>query len=276
MKANGQYCLLVCDGHDSHISGSFIAYCLQNQILLLILPPYTSHLLQPLDVAIVGPLKKRLTAALSHLNQAQLVRIQKFEWMEAYIQARLDVCNYHNIESAWPGAGLVLFNLQRALRTLGPENTPELVRPTTPNRFDIFNQVFVNSSPPDETNLRTANQLLNATMESRTMPSTPVRQYIQKLTAGTEQLRAQSIVHRHDANNLRSIIKKRATRKKGKRVILKGHFHISTQELYNTVIEAEKATKKQARKKAKTKAKADLYKTKKVKINLRVRLEIIL
>jgi hypothetical protein len=95
-KAKGEYRLLICDGHDSHISGSFIAHCLQNKILLLILPPHTSHLLQPLDVAFFGPLKGRLTAALSHLNQAQLVRIQKFEWVEAYIQARLDVCNHQN------------------------------------------------------------------------------------------------------------------------------------------------------------------------------------
>jgi hypothetical protein len=72
-KAEGQHRLLICDGHDSHISGSFIAHCLQNRIALLILPPHTSHLLQPLDVAIFGPLKKRLTAALSHLNQAQLI-----------------------------------------------------------------------------------------------------------------------------------------------------------------------------------------------------------
>lgn len=93
-KAGRQHRLLICDGHDSHISGSFLAHCLQNRIVLLILPPHTSHLLQPLDVAIFGPLKKRLTAALSHLNQAQLVRIQKYEWMEAYIRARSDVCNH--------------------------------------------------------------------------------------------------------------------------------------------------------------------------------------
>ena len=69
VKANSQYRLLICDGHDSYISGSFIAHCLQNRIALLILPPYTSHLLQPLDVAIFGPLKKRLTVALSYLNE---------------------------------------------------------------------------------------------------------------------------------------------------------------------------------------------------------------
>ena len=58
------------------------------------------------------------------------------------------------------------------------------------------------------------------------------------------------------------IIKKHITYIKGKRVVLKGHFYISMQELYNIIIEAKKAIKKQARKKTKTKGKADLYKTK--------------
>jgi hypothetical protein len=258
-KANGQQRLLICDGHDSHISGSFIAHCLQNRITLLILPPHTSHLLQPLDVAIFGPLKKRLTAALSHLNQAQLIRIQKMEWMDAYIQARSEVCNSQNIESSWRGAGLFPFNPQRALRTMAPETTSLPERPKTPTEFDIFDQVFVNSSPPDAAILQTANKLLNSTIDSRTIPTTPVRQYIRKLAAGTEQLQAQSIVHQHDANNLRSIIKKRTTRTKGKRVVLKGHFHISTQELCDAVVKAENSTKRLAGKKAKMKGKAISY-----------------
>jgi hypothetical protein len=71
--------LLIYDGHNSHISGGFISHCIQNRISLLILPPHTSHVLQPLDVAIFGPLKKHLTTALSHFNEAQLLRIQKSE-----------------------------------------------------------------------------------------------------------------------------------------------------------------------------------------------------
>ncbi|MGZ9928148.1 hypothetical protein ACXYTC_24525, partial [Escherichia coli] len=53
--------LLICDGHDSHISGSFISHYIQNRISLLIIPPHTSHVLQPLNVAIFRPLKNRLT-----------------------------------------------------------------------------------------------------------------------------------------------------------------------------------------------------------------------
>jgi predicted signal transduction protein with EAL and GGDEF domain len=47
---------------------------------------------------------------------------------------------------------------------------------------------------------------------------------------------------------------------KGKEGGLKGHFHISTQELYNVVVKAEKATKRQAKKKGKGKGRAVLYK----------------
>ena len=131
------------------------------------------------------------------------------------------------------------------------ETTPEVERPKTPTQFDIFDRVFVNSSPPDAMDLQKANELLISTLQARTAITTPVRQYIQKMAIGTEQLRARSIVHKHDATNLRSIIKKRTTRTKGKRVVLKGHFHISTQELCDAVVEAEKATKRQARKKGK-------------------------
>ena len=117
-KAEGQHRLLVCDGHDSHISGSFVAHCLQNRIVLLILPPHTSHILQTSDVAIFGPLKKRLTANLSYLNQTQLARIQKFEWFEAYIKARKEVFDQSHIKSAWRGASLIPFNRMRVLRSI--------------------------------------------------------------------------------------------------------------------------------------------------------------
>ena len=117
-KASGQYCLLVCDEHDSHISKSFIAHCLQNCIILLILSPHMSHLLQPLNVTIFSSLKKWLTAVLSHLNQAQLIWIQKFKWMKTYIQTWADICNHQNVESAWHEAGLFSFNSQRALHTI--------------------------------------------------------------------------------------------------------------------------------------------------------------
>ena len=73
-------------------------------------------MLQPLNVAIFGPLKQHLTTALSHLNEAQLMRIQKSEWMEAYIKAREAAFLNLNIQSAWRGCGLQPFQPQKVIR----------------------------------------------------------------------------------------------------------------------------------------------------------------
>jgi len=127
------------------------------------------------------------------------------------------------------------------------------------------------------------NQLLNLTIYNDRAICTPVRQYIQKLTTGTEQLQTKSIIHQHDANNFRSIIKKCTTRTKGKTVILKGHFYIFTQELCDAALEAEKATKKLPRKRGERRErilrrilKVKRILKKKMQTQLRVKLGIVL
>ena len=54
-KAVGEYRLLICDGHDSHIIGPFIAHCIDNKIILFILSPHSSHMTPPLDVSRTHP-----------------------------------------------------------------------------------------------------------------------------------------------------------------------------------------------------------------------------
>ncbi|KFY68256.1 hypothetical protein V496_01176 [Pseudogymnoascus sp. VKM F-4515 (FW-2607)] len=49
-------------------------------------------------------------------------------------------------------------------------------------------------------------------------------------------------LQKRECDNLRSIIQKRRVQNKGKRVVLKGQFHISTEELRSQVVEAEAAT----------------------------------
>jgi hypothetical protein len=97
--------------------------------------------------------------------------------MEADILAHTDICNQKQIESAWRGSRLYLFNPQRALRTIVREPTPDFQRPKTPAESDIFNQVFLNCSPPDILILKEENTLLTSTIDGRTVPSTPVCQY---------------------------------------------------------------------------------------------------
>jgi hypothetical protein len=63
---------LILDGHGSHVTMDFINYCDQNKILLAILPPHSTHTLQPLDVVIFKPLSTAYSKELTtHLHNGQ-------------------------------------------------------------------------------------------------------------------------------------------------------------------------------------------------------------
>jgi len=52
--------LLIVDGHSSHVNRRFIDFCGDNDIILLVFPPHTTHRLQPLDVSVFAPRVARI------------------------------------------------------------------------------------------------------------------------------------------------------------------------------------------------------------------------
>ena len=100
-KANGRVRLLICDGHNSHITAKFVYHCIQNNIILLLLPSHLSHLTQPLDVGVFGPLKKAMSATLDRIFQTGISCLEKVEWMQNYIDACAITLSYENIQGGW-------------------------------------------------------------------------------------------------------------------------------------------------------------------------------
>ncbi|XP_065674145.1 uncharacterized protein LOC136091088 [Hydra vulgaris] len=49
--------LLILDNHETHMSINFINLASDNDVIVLTIPPHTSHKLQPLDIAVYGPFK---------------------------------------------------------------------------------------------------------------------------------------------------------------------------------------------------------------------------
>lgn len=200
-RANGQPRLLICDGHDSHISGNFVSYCMQNNIYLLILPPYTSHATQPLDVALFGPLSRYLATMLAQYNEAQATKIYNYEWVIGYAKARQQAFRLSNIQSAWRGAGLLPFNPLKVIRESAP--TPIQQRATTPDtQFEIFNTSFENSSPVLE-HIEEANQLLSNVLDSQNILNTPTTRYIKRLATTTAKKQHQLLIKQREIDNLR-------------------------------------------------------------------------
>ncbi|KAL2097017.1 hypothetical protein ACEWY4_006224 [Coilia grayii] len=53
--------LLFMDQHEAHVGTGVVDFCRANQIEVVCLPSHTTHVLQPLDVSVYGPLKAAFT-----------------------------------------------------------------------------------------------------------------------------------------------------------------------------------------------------------------------
>ena len=113
-KATGKYRLLICDGQDSHITGEFIEHCMDHDILLFILP-HSSHLTKPLDVGVFRLLKKYMANELQPLISTGIARIQKVEWLTAFVNAHKKAFSALNIFGGFHGTGIRPFEPEKVL-----------------------------------------------------------------------------------------------------------------------------------------------------------------
>lgn len=49
--------IVIYDGHSTHLSVNLIKKAIEEEVTIIKLPPHTSHLLQPLDLAVIGPFR---------------------------------------------------------------------------------------------------------------------------------------------------------------------------------------------------------------------------
>jgi hypothetical protein len=49
--------ILILDGHESHRTLEFVTCAKEHNITMVVLPPYLTHLLQPLDLTVFNPHK---------------------------------------------------------------------------------------------------------------------------------------------------------------------------------------------------------------------------
>jgi hypothetical protein len=62
----GTHCLLLLDGHGSHMTSKSIDYCDKNNIIPYCLPHHSTHLMQPLDLVVFSPYKHWHQEAINH------------------------------------------------------------------------------------------------------------------------------------------------------------------------------------------------------------------
>jgi len=125
--------LLILDNHESHISLQAIEMARANGVVMLTIPPHTSHRLQPLDRTVFGPFKTAYNMAMDawlRSNPGKTVTI--YDIPELVKQAQHSAMTPRNIVSGFESTGICPYN--RELFTeidFAPANVTDRALPET-------------------------------------------------------------------------------------------------------------------------------------------------
>lgn len=131
--------VLIGDNLSSHITSETLQLCEENNIRFVFLPPNSTHLLQPLDVAVYGPLKKAWRKVLSSwkANAGKHYTVMQKQWFPVLLQELLEAMDNRPelAKAGFRGTGIYPFNADHVLRKL----THEEVKPA----YDLVSEVVL-------------------------------------------------------------------------------------------------------------------------------------
>ncbi len=117
-RSVGSYRLLIVDGYESYQSFKFYKFCKEERIIVLCMPSYSSHLLQPLDVVCFSLLKRAYGDEISALARYSTKHVTKEAFLPAFIRAYNKAFSKDSICSSFRAAGLVPHNPEVVLSKL--------------------------------------------------------------------------------------------------------------------------------------------------------------
>jgi hypothetical protein len=116
--------------------------------LIHVLPAHSSHLTQPLDVGLFGPLQHYYGVLIAEWFKGGYPAISKADFFPLLREARERTYTLSNIKGAWEGAGLVPYDRRKIRRKLGvgivtqqqPESPDHMLR--TPKHTHQIRQIL--------------------------------------------------------------------------------------------------------------------------------------
>ncbi len=204
-----------------------------NNIRLLVMPPHASHLLQQLDLACLGPMKTYLSRTLWSVVKSEARQIQRHEWFCAYAAARPLALRKPNIASGFRRAGLFPFALALVLQRLPAEGMQVEQRPSCVFFTSHYQKCiqWLQQASPASLHMRQENSVVRRMLVLENPIERPARSYQNKVVDRMEQLQAELTITIKELEGLKSIVRKRAQQRAGKRKIIKNMFLISIGEV---------------------------------------------
>ena len=120
----GTYRLLVYDGFGSHITWNFVNFCEKHKSIVCILPPHSSHILQPLDVSVFSAYKHWHSKWVYDATVSGYSKITKDDFLGALAQIRQQTFKPSTVKLGFRLTGLWPINPTLVIDELVDLNTP--------------------------------------------------------------------------------------------------------------------------------------------------------
>ena len=122
---NGEPILVLYDGHRSHIALDLIEWARDNNIILFVLPPHCSHILQPMDIGCFGPLQIIYNQECLTFSRKNHRTVTRYDVCGLACKAYSTALSPSNLQASFSKAGIhPLKKASEVIETLGDKITP--------------------------------------------------------------------------------------------------------------------------------------------------------
>ncbi|KAL1957219.1 hypothetical protein VTO42DRAFT_6253 [Malbranchea cinnamomea] len=175
-RTKGEYRLLIMDSHGSHVTPEFDSFCMENKIVLLYMPPHSSHLLQPLDMSCFSALKKAYGRLVENQIRCGINHVDKIDFLSLYLDAHACGFSEQNIQSGFRATGLIPFAPYEVLCQLPPAT------PSRPSTAHNSLSSWTPKTPRNTDDVRRQSARIQSRMHNRTTPlSSPIIRFMGRL-----------------------------------------------------------------------------------------------
>lgn len=206
-KTIGSKRLLILDNHGSHTTPEFIQFAEDNGIVLLWMPPHSSHILQPLDVGCCSPLKKAHSQQIEHLIRNHIFHVTKETFLSTFKEAWFQTFTRSNILGGFRGAGLHPLDPDTVLSQLEAIQSPQQHLPSS-------SQEWQGATPSNAREVDKQSTLIKRRMERKSISPTPLYSAVQQLAKGAQIMAASAALLQAQLDSHIEVSKAQNARKK--------------------------------------------------------------
>ena len=114
----GDYRLLLMDGYDSHLTYTALKFCEMQNVVVVLLPPHTTHFLQPLDVAVFQQWKHYHAQVIDRSVRQGVGSLDKSHFLAYIEEIRTLALTPRNVKSGFRKCGYWPFRPEGVLQQL--------------------------------------------------------------------------------------------------------------------------------------------------------------